>query len=547
MFQRILIAALVVIVAGMAATAYFSFSAARQTSRELMAFASQSSQQFGELTTALASLKQPETPAALPPPELRIYCSSGSPPQPLAGYSVRVGSIDEDSGKGRTGSTTSIGQLFYGYYKTDESGWIETGPLPPALYSLNGQVVPLSAEGEDTSLGEWTRVVPLQQDGLKEELRVNVNPGHTHEVTLELPPEITWDRDALSVVGLHFSRKLGPRIQMRDTDTWLSRTRRVNPFKPNALKGLWAGQARVELALFNFPKDEPGNMRRTSSETIPLGTVEIPDGDGPIRIVVGRPLGKGFSGIIYDGSKDNPVVGAKLTMHYGLRSSRSSHNPPVYGPSQSPWGRAVEPLVTDARGRFGSISNPSAFRLQWKAADGKPAVLWRGRLDQIGPPGELYEIDVSKLGTVRLKVAEDDSVADENMYIAEPPSVSWQLRSLGSDEDPFVDGARPNSHREVLDFPDRPTLDLLLFPGKYEILMLTRAKRVGDRSSRDYKAQGSLGTPEVAAGELVEYHSTIEWHQPPKPPPGKRTPSPQLRFITTQPADAATQPSAADE
>jgi len=180
MFQRITIAALVVIVAGMAATAYFSWSAARGTT-----------EQFAEMNERLASLvelQRSAQPAGEEPPpmaRLKIFCGLSPSDEPADGQRVWVRTPPPDR------RPAPPGEPFVKTYLADAAGWITTEPLKRAEYELSGVLWSID-DRTRTNVGQWRREVALRdEDGDVKELRLTVGSRCVHDLRIDVPAELS--------------------------------------------------------------------------------------------------------------------------------------------------------------------------------------------------------------------------------------------------------------------------------------------------------------------------------------------------------------------
>jgi len=489
MFQRLMVAALVVIVIGMALSTYFSWSATRAMSTQMVEVTRETNRQFGELTKQLASLTGPR-PAAQPA-RLRIHCYTTPPETPAADFQVLVESLNLSSAKGgpvRGGSFSSS-------YRTDSSGWIDTGPLPMGVYHLSGTAVTTGPSPQAIST-DWTRVVRLEQNGLTKEMRLLVGSTLEREIRLAVPPEVTWDPKAMTV-GISFQHRSGPRIYKTSSETWSTGPHPISLAGPTKLTGLLLGRAS---ALLRLPKagQDSDEARLSSSYPITLQEVQIPEDNEPI-VLRFRELGEyRLTGIVYDGSKDRPVADVRIDV---VRESKTRSG--IRGRGRNAEGPR-ESLRTDAGGRFGTLqyAQGAYVELHWKTADGKPAIL------SIPAPATgsraHYDIDVSKLSTVRLTLPTGEEFRDRGFHAVHLQKTWWEaILPLF----PVLSNCRPRDALPLLDWPARRGIDVLMFPGLYKFEVGFTGTYANNRSTtaRDEK-HIELGPK---GGQIAELPFTI--------------------------------------
>jgi hypothetical protein len=537
MFQRIMVAALVVIVAGMAVTAYLSWSAARETGR-----------QFAEMNRNISSLVEaqraalpkplepaPPAPPAADPVRLRVFCGFAPGDRPAAGYEFEVLT---NPGDRRT-------------YKTDDSGYVTTEGLPLDKHVMvMGRV--RTPEGT-TARGkpEWTRVIKPEKPGETQEVRITVGSMLKHQLRLAIPEELSWNREAMSQAEVVFEEREG--------SVWGGPTRLdyrsgryvVDLWKDTEVTGLLPGRKRAYLMLpgvrtvytsHTRPQVEPAQFRGAWYE---LGEVDIPAENGPLSMPLHIDPKARIAGLLHTGSREQPLAGTALTLDLQVMSSSDQRG-----------NFAVlrnEPLRTDREGRFVAFSNPIVglgqddeslrqslqgigpvpatgfldrivgnpegaiagdMTLPWKTADGEPAILtWplhkpvdAVKTIDVVDNGRFYEVDLSQLGTVRVKFTGLDQLAAMNREIANPAVVSWRdPRVLHGPPRP------PSDWDRSIDLAEETQQDILLFPGTcivdVSLLLIEREP----------------ATPEF------ERHSVFEWN-------GRaRKPEPALRPLVTTP------------
>ncbi len=412
MFQRLMVVALVVIVVGMALSAYFSWSATRSLTAQLAQTSSETQRQFAEVSKLLASMTKLQQAAA--PPKLKIYCHMGTPEQPAPDYKLTVMSIDPKGGRG---------QLFCNTYRTNAAGWVETGPLSPGRFELSGMW--LVAQSPGVPGAKWTRLVQLRGDNATEEIRVRVGSGLRHTIRVVVPPEVTWNPKGMSSVGLRFDRSEGPQIAKIYQETWCSWIQQIR-LTGDTMDGLSPGPATATLLLpYGGAESQDSRFHYLTASSVSAGKVEIPEDGGTITVTLPKPDGNQVTGLLYDGSKDKPVAGARIDVLYPSRWARGPR--PPFNPSAV---HAMESLLTDAKGRFGAMQDGrrSTIVLRWRAADGAPATLIR-EVTSGNDRSPHVEIDVAKLRTARIVVTGMDKLHAEGYELAEPIEIRWQRQS----------------------------------------------------------------------------------------------------------------------
>jgi hypothetical protein len=357
MFQKLMVVALIVIVAGMAASSYFSYTATRAMSTQMADVTRETGRQFNEVAKQLAALSNVQL--ANQPPRIKVYCYTVGPEQPARDYALLVESMDMADPQYQP----KIGGTFANSYRTDSAGWIDTGPLPLGVYRLSGNVLCPGSE-PNVPDGKLTHVVRVPQNGITAEVRFCVGTRARHGVRLVLPPEITWDLEAMKAVDISFKHSVGPRVLRNDTETWESGTYSVDLAKPVLVVGLMPGIAKPTLTL---PASLVGKGTSSSSMSSHayLKEVQIPTEPQPIALQPAYVNTSHVSGLVYDSSRDKPVVRARITVLHRL------------GKGVPEKIESREFLRTDASGRFGSFfcSPVPSIEFEWKAADGTQAIL----------------------------------------------------------------------------------------------------------------------------------------------------------------------------
>jgi hypothetical protein len=206
--------------------------------------------------------------------------------------------------------------------------------------------------------------------------------------------------------------------------------------------------------------------------------VEISEDGGTVRLRPAPQPDKQIAGVIFEGSRDRPVAGhsVQLTRY------------PEGGPMPLPFESFVsEHLKTTAKGEFVQLDTEprrglfglmtkSALRLPWHTADGREAeFLWPyGLLKnyQLTGSGTFYEVDLARLGTVRISFTGMDELLATGYTPPEPLSIGFGFyRSAASR--PSSRGsprmAGPETAVEALgrriDVLNTRSLDLLMLEG----------------------------------------------------------------------------------
>ena len=477
MFQRIMVASLVVIVMGIAATAYFSWSAARQQSEQF----AQMNERLGSLVELQKqvvegprplAVKPEPAPAAAPPAApapkpvdsepskpkdlpLRIYCFAGSPEKAVAGYKVRAQ---------MAGSSASWDLI------TNKEGW--TGLTPhDGLVSINGSL--LSSQGERIGEVTWWRNVKLEAGQKPIELRVNVSPQDLYDIQFDLS-EVRWNRSIARRLRVTFEQQAGeelsatiapmPRGRGQTPPAFWERGYKSRSYEvsskdgpENRISGLLPGPVVANVSLLAGPNDvfqiqpetDPG-ARETPKDVL-LGSwhveTSVPEQPGPVNIKLAPPAESKIAAVLFAGSRDHPVAHKPLGLIYPVSTPQRPAMPRRRGgpPSPAPlsnWSQyaVAEYLTTNDRGEFtaltageypdasaGSALVPKPYlAMPWQTADGKPAdfrwPLFSGVVKEyrIEKQGTLYELDMSQVATLRLAFSGLDKMYERGARFVGP-------------------------------------------------------------------------------------------------------------------------------
>jgi len=523
MFQRIMVAALVVIVAGMATTAYFSWSAARR-----------SSEQAAEMNERLVSLMEQQLapePAEEEPPlpmvRLKIYCGIAPSDEPARGHTVHLTHEGQEPVKPGT-------------YQTDATGWVTTEPLKTGRYVLTSSPPDLNPGTSDTTAGTRWYFSLKPEDGKSKEVHITVGSRCVHQLTIDIPEALSWDREAMN----------SARIRFIDNVTRMSYRSEVYPvqlFESNRIPGLLPGPAKAELLLPNLVKrwsngdEEPVNTPNTWYN---LGEVEIPAENGPVTAKLELAPKEQITGIIYDGSRDKPVANTRITLEFELGSKKE---PRASGPRRTPTSSisyyliGTEVLRTDDEGRFTALRMRSVspggrppspphvgMSISWHTPDGKALSLYWPPASppvksfKIATGGTFYDIDMSTLAAMRLKFTGVDNLSALGKRIIAAPSVSWEARIHTTSGDrvecPFW--------QTKIDLSEQQEFDALLFPGEctvaVRLFLAEQDERVPEfEQHRDYYQRYEVPT---FPGEIAEITIAVdenegwkleksEWHK----------------------------------
>ena len=445
MFQRVMVAALVVVVIGMACSTYFSWSATHALTEQMAETTRQTNQQFAELTKHLASLTQPQ--ASNEPPRLEIFCYTHPGEQPVAGYRLIVASVDNASKRGG---------LFRNTYETDSNGTIHAGPLSLGTYQLSGRVH-TSAPALGEQLNQWSRVVHLRRIGTTEKVRLPVGSTLRWPVELAWSPEVTWAPDAMPEVGLCFSQIRGPETLGLFAEMWASRMQAVRLDGTSKLADLLPGTATAWLFFPNPGQDASGLP--FAGLLTKLGEVRIPDDDTPIKLNLPTPIGRRIAGRLYDGSVDKPAAGVTVDVLQSGRAGSRHRNTYL-----RQTGKGLETLRTDAEGRFSSLAEmrrPARLRFHLKGHDGEPTIL---SLSTNPPDQERFDVDVSKLSTVRVAMPTKEAFRAEGFILdARYTSVKWEASNLVLETPYSLRGLDKND----LDWTEEHVHRAMMPPGRY--------------------------------------------------------------------------------
>ncbi|MBN1345330.1 MAG: hypothetical protein JXQ73_21740 [Phycisphaerae bacterium] len=466
MFQKVMIAALVVIVIGMAASSYFSmsnshamWSAMQATSSQLAETNRQTSAQLAELSKRFALLSDMQQMNR--PPTMRIFCYTLPGEKPSPDYELKVESLG--AGKEKQG------ELFGNTYVTDAQGRIDTGPLPLAIYMLSGQA---ARSDPNAVTGEWSQVVRLQQSGADKEVRLCVGCDVTYQFRVKPPEDVTWDLKAMDPIAVYLGGKAGPVVLGKSQRSWRAREKVVLSLtSATPVRGLLPGTSQGALYFHYQPAPTTGTDLDFAS-TGASATIDVPDKD--TNVIVPLVAGKSrLTGQVYDGSPDKPVADVGID----VVNAREWCFPERLDLSKV-GDVFIEKLRTDAKGRFGALlaDSGSTIQLHWKTCDGKTASLME-QVTHLSPTEASCPIDVAKLSTVCFTFTGMERLREQGMVMPLPPVVSWERRTppLKPTESLWRFGNSGMVLTETAE--DQAVATALLFEGEYEFMPRVAAWR----------------------------------------------------------------------
>lgn len=451
MFQKIMVAALVVIVIGMAVTAYFSWSAAREQARQLEGMNNQ--------LTALVELQQTAPQRALDAaaqreaaakaeeekklqeamrkaavPQTKIYFYLGDKSKPAANYPVKL--------------LTLVSNQVYNdrFDRTDEKGFIS---LPSGIHRITGEVLPpdrVVYAGEPT----WSRVVEIKHEMPDVSLEVNVSPRTVYQIELDLSA-VTWNREMPRRVEVYCRGREGrvyntPGQSFAERE-WTSPKHALTwpaPGKTAEITGLYPGEAYASVWFYPNPDDivwrpevTPEQKQEFSSKPVLFvdQPLKVSEAGGTISLKL-RPEPKNkLFGVIHEGSREKPVVGVPVRHAFSLSPPdpprRTTDRPAHAG--QVARSVATEYLTTSASGEFVLLGTSNyvwgtlgklAITFPWHTADGREVPFtWPLSLLPSYPltdDGTFYEMDMSKVGTARLVFEGVQELVNEGHWLAGP-------------------------------------------------------------------------------------------------------------------------------
>lgn len=536
MFQKITIAALVVIVAGMAATAYFSYQSSRQTAAQF----AQTAEKFDEMNQQLTTLvdlqrsaipKQPPPPTSPQPPapsgkRVRIRCVFAPNNEPAAECRVECTAINRGPVKALTTNTT------------DADGWISTEPLPEGTYQVEIQAPPTDKNSSDNTARarRWVSIDPKKSDPY--EMTIVVASRHQHTVSIKLPDDLSWDRSKMSDARIRFVREGG--------SGYLSRIETIDLFKPNRISGLVPGKASVWLCLRCMPRkstppapfpaaEKPEQGDAKIDAWYEIAEISIPEEAGPLEIpMISKPR-QAITGILYDGTRDKPLSDTGFQLMFLTSGALTA--PPTYSSGGSTRDNVIQQqyLRTDPQGRFSTCmmqSLPdSTSPPRSRAPSPGPQPFYAGAVSRIGvphnapggrqqeivwfraePPVKVFpladgnafiEIDVSQVGTVRVSLSDVEGLSAAGRSADRPVSISPAM----------VSGRgmwRLDEWDQALECRPSETLDFLLPAGKYVLvsrLSLTErdpSRPDVERRCRYERSNSSKEPVEIKPGEVSQ-------------------------------------------
>ncbi len=455
MFQKVMVAALVLIVAGMATSTYFSYSATRTMSQQMADVTRETSRQFAEVSKHLATLSDHQLAGR--PPRVKVFCYTVAPQTPVADYELTIDSLDYVGNR-----EVDTGKTFSNTYRSDAGGWLDSGPLPLGIYQLRGRVT-APGDGPNTIQGSWTEVVRLQQNGVTWEVRRCVGSNTSYDIRIDPATLPTWDLEKMKTVEVSFSQNLPPRIHQIMTRTWSSARFAIDLRQGAKVVGLLPGEANALVGYGGVGRNYISCVSR------PAETCHISEVGGALVLSMGtsRSDSNTLVGRVYQGSKDRPVVGARLELLHGYSTSdgRSMAGSVL---RCDPESLVREFLRTDASGQFRTAAwGHEDILLHWKTPDGTPAVL---RLPvHVGKSGQNYEMDfdVTKLCTVRLVCTGIDKALDAfgaSTRVSRQPGVDWHEGRPGRGS------SSPRGYLSVERSSGTVVRTVLMIPGYYEFV-----------------------------------------------------------------------------
>lgn len=557
MFQRVMIAALVVIVLGMAASTYFSWQASRDTA-----------QQFTEMNKQLGSLVQmqeADRAAKEPAPRPRtpsnvnthkILCVLDEAGTPAANYVVEV----VQRGPARRGQAP-----FRETYTTNAEGWITTGPIPQQTYHVSGKQNPIDAPG-DPRPGTWGYRIPSGKPETTVETRIVIRSQLQHQVRLNLPAQLSWTEEQKEGLKIRFERRENSK-EAHIPSSYTSRIYDITLGTTNTIEGLFPGPATAYLMLPGVQFVNAKDRENPIGAWYGIADVDVTNETGRlIDIAIKIEPEPAVTGIVYNGSREIPLANTQFewitTLGYDhpgfvIRCERLRTDDQGRFQAFS----AIPSWVTNSfeesdsrvggttrRGYSGSKSildiaaagNPVAIAMPWHTVDGKPITFtWPVRSEPVKTyrlvdAGRFFEIDLSTLATVRVVVAGQDDLRSQGHTIRDLLEFRWQFSRTGSN--------RMNHYtwNRKLDTAKENRFDVLLFPGDYYFdvsMPLTEY----DKNVPDFEQRGTYTRHydiKLNPGELKEFQVPVadlekwkrqnpdfEWHKRTGPPP-----------VTTQPA-----------
>jgi hypothetical protein len=470
MFQKITIAALVVIVAGMATTAYFSWQSSRQTT-----------EQFAQMNQQLASLVELQR-AAQPKP---LTMETASPPKASSDVRLRLRCVLAPDGKPAAGRNVLVVVVVPGGSSarlvTDQQGCVLTGPISQGsgckVYVAEKDT-PINPDDLGQFIGFQTLLhagerVDEQGNGILE-YKLIVGSDQTYEVRLGVPDELSWDRQAMDAVRVQILQEPLNAASESHKGFLRTPTYACKVSQPLKISGLLPGPATVLVSLPNLttpkhlaagspPPPPPGASPRGRRPPAPAGVemeslsplpekdlvwyhwadVTIPATGGPIIAPLTLTPEDKLAGIIFDGSRDQPVASTE----FELRLELDSQVPLPRGATSRVY--RTEVLRTGPDGRFTAFvrqcreragtCQPSACIVPWKAPDGTimKCCLDAGSGEQSPSPFRVYtladasrfcEIDLSQIGLLRIRLTGIEDLSRQGVRLSGPVAARWTTR-----------------------------------------------------------------------------------------------------------------------
>lgn len=481
MFQRIMVAALVVIVIGIAVTAYFSWSAAHQQGQQLA--------KMNEQLTSLIKLQESAPQRALqaaadrqaaaklqqereslqkntpPPPTAPLYFYVGDKGKPAANYEVSI--RNDQTPEWRKRKTDSDGRL-----SVELDTYLLAGSMerpPGADYA-----------GE----ANWQAGVRITKDSRASDLEFDVGPTSAYQVELDLSAA-SWDPKVPRKLELSFSRDDS---QGNPWQSWRYSLDWPQPETLPTITGLFPGKATASIRLKPKPIDvefRPGvtgeQQDRFTDSSFGLTSFEvsIPAQAGRIVLKPVPPAQKRVFGIVFDGSRERPLANESVRLCWLPHAGSSS--PPQRRPrrvgdtagDQADLNTIADSIVgeylkTNANGEFTLLRTDPigllpALQLDWHTPDNHPVTLcWQlahARSYNLVNGGTLYEFDLSKFGTARVIFDGIEELTGAGYTLNDPLEIASIRASSGA--------GSLDQFKQSISVTKTPSIDLLLLDDKW--------------------------------------------------------------------------------
>lgn len=568
-FQRIMIAVLAVVVLAMSLTAHLSWSANRETAR-----------QFAEMNKNLASLveaqraatlpkSEPALVPALPPAEkqarIKVFCCTFPDRKPIAGQAITI------SAEPPSGSQVPSSVYFPRQLHTGPDGWVTTEPLPLGLYTISTRPIQPEEQQSFTPI-QVSGSVWLSKHGEDAELHLVLDSRMTQEIRIDVPPELSWDREVEAPAWITFETDPDPSSSSPPNVSG-ARVRYTYPVRFGAwtrVKGLIPGPAKVYLGLPGLAYyssastlRQPGGYRPTVAGTR-IGEINVPSESGRIVIPFALPQEDRIVGTIHTGSRERPLANTRVEFLLLAKE----------GPDQNSCFVQREVVRTNDEGQFVTFArrgyaqrlagvdlfelSPDTPRfwpvrqvrgpgwtiaIPWHTTDGIPAILHWPLADPVCDPirvfrvasGETrYECDLSLLGTLRCTFTGLDSLALSDREAVGAAKIIWRT--------PKESGRSLEGAQQVT-LPSQSECDVLLFSGKYSVdvrlPLIEREADVPDLERHSVSARKNAFPVEIKPGQRFDLMIPVDdlskwkrestgWYQ--------RAGSPPATAPATQPA-----------